>query len=133
MVLKQFDNIINFIEGKDKFIIYKPIYKKGINASTSINKTNNVNDKIGRFTHIPNKKLNEKIIEKMPDAGRLTVSVNNFTKRGYLLKGEEFFDMDESSQLISEDEKEVNKFQAINPQNNKIVQKLIPIELKIII
>ena len=124
MVLKQFDNIINFIEGKDKFIIYKPIYKKGINASTSINKTFNVNDKTGRFTHIPNKKLNEKIIEKMPDAGRLTVSVNNFTKRGYLLKGEEFFDMDESSQLISEDEKEVNKFQAINPQNNKIVQKI---------
>jgi len=129
MVLKQFDNIINFIEGKDKFIIYKPIYKKGIiNTSTSINnknnKTINANEKFGRLTHIPNKKLNEKIIEKIPDAGRLTISINNFTKKGYLHKGEEFFDMDESSQIISGDEKEVNKFQSIESQKNKIVHKI---------
>lgn len=119
MVLKQFDNIINFIEGKDKFIIYKPIYKSSI--TTQQNRTLNVNDKTGRFTHIPNAKNNQKLIGKMPDAGRLTVSVNNFTTKGYLLKGEEFFDMDESSQLISDDE---NKLQIITPQKNKIVQKI---------
>ena len=129
MVLKQFDNIINFIEGKDKFIIYKPIYKKGIiNTSTNANypnsKTLKVTGKTGRLTHIPNQKINEKIIGQNPDAGRLTVSDNNFTKKGYLLKGEEFFDMDESSQLISEDEKEINKFKSNNSHRNKKVQKI---------
>ena len=166
---KQFDNVINFIEGKEKLILYKIVYNKGkkiegktenINTKKSLidssnnnsninnrnfgirkisndnikktfnkrndnitssnknkniiqintnvkkinkNKVNKTDDKNGRLTHAPNNIENRKRIIDDKPLGRLTVNVNNFTERGYLLKGEEFFDMDES--FISKESK----------------------------
>jgi hypothetical protein len=147
IVLKQFDNIINFIEGKGKLELYKVIYKnkqknndnnknviinESVSSAISINskKSNNgnlidsndnnnklknakniKNQKLGRLTYVP-KNIEKKVTEIQPK-GRLTVSVNNnFTDRGYLLKGEEFFDMDESFTSAN-----LNKEQKISIQN----------------
>ena len=47
------------------------------------------------------------------------MDVNNFTERGFLLKGEEFFDMDEL--LISnENQKDINEFKTNNIQKKEI-------------
>ena len=179
IILKQFDNIINFIEGKEQLKILK-LNNAIINTDnykdnmTNINANNNhkniencgrsievintdkkiikenvkkadkiiVNNKkiisnkksnlkkiktnqkkkanennVGRFTHVPTNR-EKKLIEEKPE-GRLTVSINNFTERGYLLKGEEFFDMDESF-ISKQSLKEINKFkQSQNIQKKK--------------
>ena len=158
IVLKQFDNIINFIDGKGKFNLYKIMTKikinntKKNNSNNDNNNKNNIlhdsdsgiisinskqskndnlidstndknnnyhkvkitknskNEKFGRL-HVP-KKEEQKIIDIKPE-GRLAISVNNnFTERGYLLKGEEFFDMDESfiSNNLNKDQKDNKKY-----------------------
>ena len=180
VILKQFDNIINCIEGKEQLKILKlnnaiintdkckdnmrninfnnnqknienygsgieviktdkKIIKENVKKVDKINvnnkkiienkksnlkkikanQKNNVNENnIGRFTHIPNNR-EKKLIEEKPE-GRLTVSINNFTERGYLLKGEEFFDMDESF-ISKKSLKETNKFkQSQNIQKKKV-------------
>ena len=169
IVLKQFDNIIDFIEGKGKLELFKIINNnKLINNKNKINnnnkdiiinnsisniinynqnkiKNNNYknatnNDKYQKIIKNENNTKNKnlinsnkikyekldngqklrgkKLIENKSD-GKLAVSVNNFTERGYLLKGEEFFDMDEI--LISnENQKDINEFKTNNIQKKEI-------------
>ena len=85
--------------------------------NNSNNKKHIINNenKNGRLTYIP-KNNDKKLIEDKLQ-GRLTSSINNFTERGYLLKGEEFFDMDES--LISSSQtgkNEKDKFKSSQKQ-----------------
>ena len=184
IILEQFDNIINFIEGKaqlkilkldvnnttinsdkrnsnlndpninndakkdesngsnievintDKKIIkenLKKVSKTNLNNKKIIankksnlkkiktNERKNVNKyNVGRLTHVPNNREN-KLIDKNPE-GRLTISFNNFTEKGYLLKGEEFFDMDESF-MSKKNLKETNKFK----QTQNIKKKQVKI------
>ena len=63
------------------------------------------------------------MIEEKPE-GRLTVSINNFTERGYLLKGEEFFDMDESF-ISKKSQSEINKFNQAQNLKKKIKKKIL--------
>ncbi len=181
-ILKQLDNIINFIEGKEQLKQYKVIVNKNIkinkensddnltinqnektselisnseiintdiknneknnninnNKKLNLNKKYNINkirytekkninnrdNKLGRLTLIPNKK-EKRVIQEKPE-GRLTVSINNFTERGYLLKGEEFFDMDESF-ISKKSQSEINKFN----QAQNLKKKQVKINLNV--
>ena len=138
---------INNIENNNNYkqiIKSNKIKNNNLNKSTSLKINNNNNNKskkskdiknnkdiVGRMTTYIPKNNDKKIIEDKPQ-GRLTVSVNNFTERGYLLKGEEFFDMDESSISIKDKQDNnknsyqkpkqeiinINKIHNINNKNN---------------
>ena len=110
-ILKDINNIFNYIEGKEELKI-----DNNINNNQNINKKNNQkfrskivykklnlsNNKNKNISSIKNKQKNinnttfkkNNIIDNKPQ-GKLTVSYNNFTEKGYILEGEEFFDMDE--------------------------------------
>ena len=127
-IINQFDNIINFIEGKDKLKLFRMAKNNNKNNINNIKKKNIIdikaNKNINRLSRSPNNIKEKKLIDEKSNNENLSTSVNKFTKRGYLLKGEEFFEMDESSQLINDDDKnDINLFKSY-PQPKKIIQTI---------
>lgn len=106
-ILRKIDNIIKFIEGKEPLKEYK---------------TPKINNKMR--SSVQSKKLKSKKVINSKNNNNLSNSNNDiskFTETGFLLKGEEFFDIDDTTPL--KDNTQIRK--TVNPTNKNSLQ-LIP-------